>query len=672
MDFCVLGPTLVMDRGSIINVGGTKQRTVLASLLLAHSAMVPCHRIARMLWGDHPPSTDVAQVHTYIYKLRKSCGVGADIVRQGDGYCLNLRDASLDVDEFMRRVATARGCRAVGRDVEAAGQLRDALGLWRGPAVADVTEQLASVERPGLEDLRLETMEELIDIELDQDHQRLTSTLFRLVAEHPLRERLRAQLMVCLYRCDRRAEALAAYRDGREILAETAGIDPGPELQQLHAAILNDEQTLSLKPPDRYDRLKANPRLIEPADSPAAPRSVRLPPATTPLIGRDAEAATIVTALERANAGPAIRVPICLVTGTAGAGKTSLAVAVAHRVKQHYTDGQFYIDLQASTGRPLEAGEALVRLLNSMGVDPGIQPSLDRCIDRYREETSSRSVLVVLDDAASSAQVRPLIPVGDECGAIVAARNASATSLDWVAAVKLDIPDEDHAIDLLVSILGEDQVQADLQDAQRIVRLCGYLPLAVSIAGARLRARPHWSLGHLAARLGRVGTRLDELEVGDRSVRRSIEGSMSRLSEQQRTTLATLSWLDVPYLTGRLVAAAICVDTDRADVLIESLVDEGLLYSVPPPVVNQCLTYHYAFHELAREVAREQKFGDGPEFTNSLQRSVNAAIELADQTNEQCEGRSRTQSTLRASVPVAHARPRSPGSTPPAAHRVDQ
>lgn len=245
MEYRVLGPVEVDDSGREVPLDGGKPRTVLAALLLAENRLVPNTEISGFLWGGHPPATMNAQIYSYISRLRKSLGPKGSITRRSPGYQLRIGSARFDLTEFEGHLRGGRAALAAGNYVEAAARLRTAVGLWRGPALANVSDHLVEVERPRLEEARLSAMESLFDSDLALGrHGLVLPELIRLVQQHPLRERLRAQLMTTLYRCDRQADALALYDDGRRLLAEQLGVDPGALLRAVHQAILTSDPRL--------------------------------------------------------------------------------------------------------------------------------------------------------------------------------------------------------------------------------------------------------------------------------------------------------------------------------------------------------------------------------------------------------------------------------------------
>jgi DNA-binding SARP family transcriptional activator len=242
LEFRVLGPVTVGTADGAVGLDGSKQRTMLAALLLARERLVPDGRLISLLWGAEPPATVDAQLYTYVSRIRKRLGAELDLVRQRPGYLLRTGEHRVDVAEFERLAGLGHAALRAGRHAEAAGQLRTALAWWRGDALVDVTEELRGAEAPQLEEARMAVLEDRIDAELALGHHvPLVAELSGLVTNHPLRERLRAQLMTALYRSGRQASALAVYATGRRILSDELGLDPGPGLATTHQAILRGD-----------------------------------------------------------------------------------------------------------------------------------------------------------------------------------------------------------------------------------------------------------------------------------------------------------------------------------------------------------------------------------------------------------------------------------------------
>ncbi|CCA59562.1 hypothetical protein SVEN_6276, partial [Streptomyces venezuelae ATCC 10712] len=243
MDFRLLGP-IEAERagGGTVPLSGSKVHTVLAALLLAEGRVVSDTRLAALLWAFDPPATADAQIYTYMSRLRKHLGEEVEIVRRRPGYVLRAPGARIDLAEFTRLSALGRAALAERRFEDAAALLREALGLWRGTALANATEELIDAELPRLEEARMIALESRIEAELALGRPEETvAELTGLVAEHPVRERLRAQLMTALYRCGRQADALHTYHEGRALLADRLGVDPGEALGSAYRSVLKGD-----------------------------------------------------------------------------------------------------------------------------------------------------------------------------------------------------------------------------------------------------------------------------------------------------------------------------------------------------------------------------------------------------------------------------------------------
>jgi DNA-binding SARP family transcriptional activator len=239
MEFRILGPVEVWRDGQEIVLDGAKQRTVLAALLLARGCMLSDSQLCCLLWGENPPATFNAQLYTYASRLRRHLGDEVSIVRKRPGYFIRIGPGRLDSEEFDRLAAIGREALAGKRYEEAAVHLRQALALWRGPALANVTQPLADSDARRLEEARMAVLEKRVEADLALGrHRHLVAELTGLVAEHPLHERLRAQLMMALHRCDRQADALAVYQNGRRVLIDELGVYPGQVLTETYQAIL--------------------------------------------------------------------------------------------------------------------------------------------------------------------------------------------------------------------------------------------------------------------------------------------------------------------------------------------------------------------------------------------------------------------------------------------------
>ncbi|MFY1670077.1 BTAD domain-containing putative transcriptional regulator [Plantactinospora sp. WMMB334] len=598
MDFRILGSVEVVDPTGVVELSAAKVRTVLAALLLARGRVVSDSRLAVLLWGDDPPVTAAAQIQTYVSRLRAKLAPDAEIVRQRPGYVLRIAPDRFDLVRFERLAAYGRDALADGRPAEAAQALCDALALWRGPALAGVTEFLGDAERPRLEEARLAALGDRIDAELALgQHARLVVELTGLVAADPLREQFRGQLMLTLYRCGRQADALASYQDYRHLLAEELGIDPGRELQDLHKSVLAAEESLTL--PAAEQRVVAGGA---PVGSPPS----QLPPDVADFTGRDREAAQVAALLRSSTEGGGRRLA-CVIGGMAGLGKTALAIHVGHLLRPSYPDGQIYLDLRGAGPQPADSADLLGTLLQALGLPASaVPPSMAERVQLYQSRLAGRRVLVLLDNAASEQQVRPLLPESPTCAAMVTSR-ARLAALEGVPLIDLDVLEHVQALELLSKIVGAARVAAEPEAAVRIVRLCGHLPLGVRIAGARLTAKPHWRLARLADRLSSQRRRLDELRIGDLEVRASVALSLQGLEEPARRAFRLLALLDVPRFAIWTAAVLLDVTLGTARELLEQLVDARLLDVVQVDGASQV---RYLFHDLVRALALEQAAGE--------------------------------------------------------------
>ncbi|WP_220183125.1 AfsR/SARP family transcriptional regulator [Sphaerisporangium album] len=585
MEFRLLGPVEVTAAtGVSVPLGGAKPQTLLATLLLEHGHIVPMARLIDILWPDDPPETAKAAIQTYVKTLRQALaryGITDVIVTRAPGYMAQLPVGSLDVDRFEQLLAKARQASNLQ---ETSDLLGAALALWRGPALAGLGTSPLGGEVARLEQLRLTATEERIEADLALGrHGELVSELAALVGRHPVNERLRAQYMTALYRLGRQSDALAGFRESREVLAEELGVDPGPELTELYHAILRGDPALLAPPSGDTVRVAA------PAQLPLAPAD---------FTGRAAETSALVTALT-AGASPVIQV----VAGRAGTGKSALAVHVAHRVAAAFPDGQLYAELRGMGETPADAGEVLGRFLTALGVEPSAVPAgTPERAELYRSLLAGRRVLVLLDDAADERQVRPLLPGGPGGGVLITSRNRLG-GLGGVRRTDLDVLDPAEAIELLVRIVGPERVAAEEPVAREIAELCGRLPLAIRIAGARLATRQRWPLRLLADRLTDERRRLDELAIADLEVRAGFELSYRGLDDDARLALRRLGHLGVPEFSPWIVAWLNDVPATLAEDIVERLVDAQL---VDFSRVDDIGTLRYRMHDLVRIYGSER------------------------------------------------------------------
>jgi DNA-binding SARP family transcriptional activator len=604
VEFGVLGPLEARAEGRLLQLGPPKQRALLAVLLLRANRMVPVGRLLEALWPARQPPSALSNLHVYVSHLRRALaapppgGSAAELVWQPPGYRLVIDPAALDLHRFEGLVEEGRAALAAGDAAAAAERLRRALALWRGPALADLTELAPlAAEAAVLEERRLAAVEDRVEADLLLGrHAEVVAELEALTAEHPLRERLRAQRMLALYRSGRPAEALAVYDDSRRTLLRELGVEPSPLLQQLQRAILSGDPHLGLVP------FRAGATATGCLPMPAGP--CHLPPGIADFTGR----AAVLALLRQVLGGEPPPWTVCVVAGKAGVGKTTLAIHVAHELRARFPDGQLYVNLRGPQGEVVGAAEALAELLRALGVEGPAIP--ERQGDRarlLRALLADRRVLVVLDNAAGEAQVRPLLASGPRSATLLTSR-VRLDGLAGATIVDLDVFRPDEALALLSRVVGAGRVDTERDAAETICRLCGYLPLAIRVVAAKLSRRPHWPLAELAARLADERRRLDELAVGDLAVRASIALSYQQLGQEARRAFRLLALARAPSVASWMVAALLGVPLAAAEELAERLVDAQLL----DPDADGAGGRRYRLHELLRLYAAERCDAEEP------------------------------------------------------------
>lgn len=593
--FGVLGSLEVWRQGQRIEVGAAKQRAVLALLLLRAGRTVSTEQLFAAVWDAEPPATALRTLRSLISRLRRTlaCGAGAVLLRQASGYRLAVAPDRVDAHRFERLVTDAGEAIGQGRVGEAAAGLRHALGLWRGAALADVPRtSIIEAEAVRLEERRHAALDSRVDADLWLGrHAELVGELQAATTSWPLRERSWEQLMLALYRSGRRADALGAYRRVRAMLRTELGVEPGPTLQDLHRRVLATDSALATPPAPA----PAGP----PATAHTPPR--QLPADVAGFAGRAAHLARLDRLLPETG-GPAHSVVISAIAGTAGVGKTALAVHWAHRVRDQFPDGQLFVDLRGyASGAPaLPPIEALARFLAALGMPAERVPTrVDEAAAAYRSLLSDRRVLVVLDNAASPDQVRPLLPGGAGCAVLVTSRDRldGLVARDGAHRLSLDVLSPEDARGLLTGCLGTERAQAEPAALGGLADLCGYLPLALRIAAAQLSAHPWCRIADQVARLRRPD-RVAALAVpGDPtgSVSAAFDLSYTRLPDAPRRMFRLLGLVPGPDLTVMAAASLAGTAPARAGQLLRALVAAHLVEEHAPG--------RYTCHDLLRRYA---------------------------------------------------------------------
>ncbi|WP_173060150.1 AfsR/SARP family transcriptional regulator [Phytohabitans houttuyneae] len=589
MRFQVLGPVRAWRGTTELDLGSPKQRLLCAVLLLEINRLVTVDAVTGLLWPEGPPRTARRTVQAYVSRLRTALTAGGDaqpevtLVRRGAGYQLCGEPDTVDAHRFAGLVERARRS---GDPEVTARTLREALDLWAGPPLADVLDEEARQRLcHALAETRLAAVEELAEVELSLGRAgRVLAELSTEAAAHPHRQRLTAALMLALHRSGRTAEALRAYEQARHRLADELGVDPSRELRATHLAVLRDGDA--------------------PSAVPARTVPALLPAGVVDFTGR----AEVLDRLDALAAASPAAAPLVVVTGTAGVGKTALVAHWGGRVRDRFPDGQLYLDLKGfATEPPVRPLDALTQLLRALGVPPDQVPAdVREAIDGYRGRLADRRMLVVLDNAASAEQVRPLLPAGPGCLVLVTSRRglSGLTARDGAYRVHLDVLTGAEALSLLERHLGGERMAAEPAAAAELARVCAGLPLALRIVAANLADRPWESIAAHVEEL-RTGDRLGKLAVGrdgPAAVRAVFDLSFRLLAPPAQRMFRLLGLAVGADLSAAAAAALAGTDLDHAGGMLDELTDAHL--------VRQHAAGRYAVHDLLRLYATERVADD--------------------------------------------------------------
>ncbi|MEU1666024.1 BTAD domain-containing putative transcriptional regulator [Streptomyces sparsogenes] len=559
------------------------------------------------VWGAKPPRTGRRVLPSYVYALRKTLdaegtGQAESVIRGGRGGYRFVGDGvRLDVDELGERAEEAQRARRAGDAATAADRYSRALDLFGGEPLAGLPGPFAQVERQRLVERRRSLQRERLDclVLLGRSADALDE-LAALSAADPYDESLLALRMRALYGSERQAEALNAFQDMRERLRDELGVDPGEELRRVYEAVLRrDDAYLLGREPASLPAPATSATPAPTAPTPATPAPARrhrpvndLPGAAGHLTGREPELALLTTPPSPGS------VSVVTMDGPAGVGKSALVVRAAHELRAHFPDGCLYVDLRAHSAgrRRLAPQRVLRRLLRSLGAaDSEVPGDLDELTAAWRAATSSLRLLLVLDDALGTQQIRPLLPAGPGSMAIVAGRRRLA-GLDADRRISLETLGPGHAVSLLRHIVGEERADREPEATRELVRLCDGLPLALRIAGTRLQTRPSWTLAYLVDRMAGDERRLGELTAGDRSVEAAFRLSYDQLTPEQQRGFRTLGLAPTVEFDPLTSAAMLGRPFRDAERILEGLVDTSLVQQPRPG--------RYRLHDLVRVHAR--------------------------------------------------------------------
>ena len=575
----LLGPVTVWRAEGEISPGPPRQQAALAVLAARAGQVVSRAELISAVWGSSPPTNADGGIYTYVAGLRKILeprrvtGDTPEVLISTDaGYLLR---AETDSAGFAAELERFRTLRAAGHLNPAVAALRRGLAMWRGTPYDNVPGPFAEAERLRLDEVKTTAAEDLADtlLALDSPAEAIP-TLTALIAEHPLRERPRGLLMTALKRSGRQAEALRVYADTRQVLADELGLDPSGELNRIYQDVLASE------PEPRTEAVPA-----------------QVPLEVAGFTGRRTELDLLWSLLPEGKGA----VPIALVTGTAGVGKTTLAIRFARRVSDRFPDGQLYLNMRGfdPSGTPVKPREALAGFFDALGVAPHQVPeSQDAQVGLYRSLLADKRLLVVLDNVRAPDQVRPLLPASPGCMAVITSRSplTGLIAAEGARPVNLDVLSPDESREAITARLGI-AVSAEPEAADELIRLCAGLPLALSVATARAGTG---RLSTLVAELRERHMRLDALAVGDTAtdVRHVFSWSYQQLSDCAARTFRLLGLHPGPDLTVPAAASLTGLTIADTRTALAELTGTSLL--------TEHLPGRFAFHDLLRAYATEQ------------------------------------------------------------------
>ncbi|HWR47410.1 MAG TPA: BTAD domain-containing putative transcriptional regulator, partial [Pseudonocardiaceae bacterium] len=589
VEFGLLGDVEVRVDGRLVDVGHARQRCVLVVLALEANRRVSVDALVERVWGDRAPQRARETLYNYVSRLRHALGLvtEVDLVRRPGGYVLVVDPMVVDVHRFHHLIAQAR---AADDQDRALVLFEQALELWRGEPCAGLDTVWVNALREVLERDRFAVELDRTDLYLRRgQHGWLLGELFTRAGAHPLDERVAGQLMLALYQCGRQAEALEHFQQLRVRLGEELGIDPSPELQRRYEQILNTDPALTAPAP------------AAPPVSASRPVPRQLPAYTPHFVGRAAELRQLSTLLDTTSTGGGT-VVITAIDGTAGIGKTALALHWAHQVAERFADGQLYVNLRGfdPTNAPVHPAEALRGFLDALEISPErIPTSVEAQAGLYRSLLTNRRVLVVLDNARDADQVRPLLPASPTCLVVITSRNQLAGLIAEQGArpVTLDVLSPQEARALLARHLGPERVSAEPRAITELVEYCAGLPLALAIVAARAATHSGFALRVLTKELADEHTRLDALDTGEAttSVRVVFSWSYQHLSPPAARMFRLLGLHPGPDITLPAVTHLSDIPLHQAREALSELTRTHLL--------TQHIPGRFAFHDLLRAYA---------------------------------------------------------------------
>jgi len=607
----LLGPVRAWRGDEELELGAPRRRAVLGLLAAQANQVVSRDELIDGIWGEELPASSVNALHVHVARLRAALepgrarrAPGQVLLASKQGYLLRLAPGQLDAEQFTQRLAAARELRGTGDLAGAEESFAAALRLWQGAALAGIPGPRAEILRAGLAEQRLTATEEHLETALALGHHaQAVQQLVELVQAYPLRERFSGQLMLALYRCGRQADALTAFADARRVLVGELGIEPGPQLRELQARILAADPGLDLVAPGQGRPAPVLPRRERPGPA-------QLPGDVTAFTGRADELAELDLLLAEATARTSQQgdpggaaVMIAVVSGTAGVGKTALAVRWARQAAGSFPDGQLYVNLRGyDPGHPVPPADVLAGFLRGLGMaGPDIPPDEEERAAAYRSLLDGRRVLVVLDNAASVEQVRPLLPGCPSCLVVVTSRDSLAglVARHGARRVNLDVLPLGNAVGLMRTLIGA-RVDAEPLAAAALAGHCARLPLALRVAAELAAANQASSLAELAHELADEQRRLDLLDAGGdgrTAVRGVFSWSYRHLPADAARAFRMAGLALGPHFDAYAIAALTGATAVQARDVIALLARAHLVYPAGPG--------RFGLHDLLRAYARQ-------------------------------------------------------------------
>lgn len=562
MYFALLGPLQVKVQSGFKTPTAPMARRVLAVLLTHADRVVSTDLLIEELWLGRPPKLARKTVQTYVYQIRKALGDEKILETHPHGYRLRLSSGQLDLWEFQEHMTQGQNALRCGNAERAAGLFHQALELWRGASLMDLeTGPVLSAQLVRLEESRLRGIELRVeaDLRLGQ-HRALIGELKELTINYPLREEFYAQLITAAHRSGQRDEALSAYTRLRRAMVEQLGLEPSEQVKELHRAVLGDVHN------DTYsEELRSTEQVTQSAIR------WQLPACTADFVARESELAKIDKAVHSATTTDLVS--IVAITGGLGVGKTETALRAAHELRESFPDGQLYAALHTENSHPVRPVDVLAGLLVDAGYASAELPKgIDELSRMFRDWAANRKILVMLDDAAGTNQVLPLLPGSGGCTVFITSRCKLTGLPGSVTTVAMNPVSQGEGAVMLSNIIGAQRAASEPEMVREVVRWCEGLPLAIRAAGDRLTAWPHRNITTFVDRMRDDRQRLDALRGPYVDIARQMRAASRRLPTETLRALRKMCHSGGPHIKLDTLARWFDLPLVKVEQLVESLI----------------------------------------------------------------------------------------------------